>query len=167
MPRGTPIRILRLSEALAGRGHEVHVAAYHLGSGPVGNGVQVHRIRDIPSYRKLGPGPSYRKVLQVDPALGGLLRRMLRDHAFDVIHAHHYEGLLVGAAARIGRRVPLVFDAHSLVAAELPYFPLGLPFRAKAAFGQIMDNALPRLADHTVCVTDVIRDALVGRSGLD
>ena len=34
-PRGTPIRILRLSEALAARGHRVHVVAYDAGQGTV------------------------------------------------------------------------------------------------------------------------------------
>ena len=30
LPRGTPVRILRMAEALADRGHEVHVVTYHL-----------------------------------------------------------------------------------------------------------------------------------------
>ncbi len=167
LARGTPIRILRLAEALADRGHEVHVATYHLGSGPVAPGVQVHRIREIRSYQKVTPGPTYRKLLRVDPALGGLLRRLLRSRSFDVVHAHHYEGLLVGAAARVGTGVPLVYDAHTLLMSELPYFSLGLPAPAKALLGRWMDRHLPRLAEHTVCVTDTIRDKLVHDAGMD
>ena len=34
-PRGTPIRALRLAEALAARGHRVHVVTYHYGQGEV------------------------------------------------------------------------------------------------------------------------------------
>jgi len=30
-PRGTPIRIHRIAEAVARRGHAVHVVTYHLG----------------------------------------------------------------------------------------------------------------------------------------
>jgi len=167
LPRGTPIRILRLAEAVADRGHEVHVATYHLGAGPVASGVRVHRIGDVPSYRKLGPGPALGKLFRVDPALAALLRRLLRQGRFDVIHAHHFEGVLVAAAARVGLGVPLVFDAHTLLMSELPYYSLGLPAGAKATLGRWGDRVFPRLADHTVCVTDTIRDKLVAQGGLD
>jgi glycosyltransferase involved in cell wall biosynthesis len=167
VPRGTPIRILRLAEAVAERGHEVHVVTYHLGSGPVADAVRVHRIADIPGYRKLGPGPTLRKLVRVDPALAMLLRKLHQRERFDVIHAHHFEGLLVGVAARLGRRVPLVFDAHTLLMSELPYYPMGLPTAVKATLGRWGDQVLPRLADHTICVTDTIRDKLVGQIGLD
>jgi glycosyltransferase involved in cell wall biosynthesis len=161
------VRILRLAEAVADLGHEVHVATYHLGSGPVAPNIRVHRIGDVPSYRKLGPGPALGKLFRVDPALTALLRRLLRQERFDVIHAHHFEGVLVGAAARVGIKVPLVFDAHTLLASELPYYSLGLPTAAKATLGRWCDWAFPRLADHTVCVTEAIRDKLVGQGGLD
>ncbi len=166
IPRGTPIRILRLAEAVADRGHEVHVVTYHLGSGPVAPNVRVHRIADVPSYRKLSPGPTLRKLLRVDPALTALLRRLHGQERFDVIHAHHFEGLLVAAAGRVGRRVPIVFDAHTLLMSELPYYSFGLPAEAKAALGRWADRALPRLAEHTVCVTDTIRDKLVADAGM-
>jgi hypothetical protein len=35
---------------------------YHLGSGPVASAVRVHRIGNVPSYRKLSPGPTLRKL---------------------------------------------------------------------------------------------------------
>lgn len=152
---------------MADRGHDVHVATYHLGAGPVAPNVRVHRIGDVPSYRKLGPGPSVGKLVRVDPALTALLRRLLRQERFDVIHAHHFEGVLVGAAARAGLGVPLVFDAHTLLASELPYYSFGLPAGAKATLGRWGDWMFPRLADHTVCVTETIRGKLVERGGLD
>jgi len=166
LPRGTPVRILRMAEALADRGHEVHVVTYHLGGGPVSSKVEVHRIHDIPSYQKLSPGPTYFKLARVDPALARLLRRLLRQLRFDVIHAHHYEGLMVGAAARIGKPLKLVYDAHTLLMSELPYYPLGMPAGTKRMTGRWLDSLLPRLADHTVCVTDTIRDKLVNDAGI-
>jgi glycosyltransferase involved in cell wall biosynthesis len=167
VPRGTPIRILRLSEALAEAGHDVHVLTYHLGSGPVDPRLKVHRIEDIPSYRKLSPGPTVRKLVTVDRKLTRLAWRILRTHDFDVIHAHHYEGLLVARAARGRLKVPIVYDAHTLLASELPFYPLGLPEGMKHALGRWMDRIFPRLADHTVCVTDTIRDKFRATSHLD
>ena len=152
---------------MADRGHEVHVVTYHLGSGPVAPNVHVHRIGDIPSYKKLSPGPTLRKLLRVDTALTSLLRRLLRVARFDVIHAHHFEGLLVGAAARAGLKLPLVFDAHTLLMSELPYYSFGLPASAKATIGRWGDRFLPRLAEHTVCVTDTIRQKLIEVAGMD
>jgi len=167
LARGTPIRILRLAEALADRGHDVHVLTYHLGSGPVAPTLQIHRIKDVPTYQKLGPGPTYAKLLRVDPLLIGLTRRLLRQYSFDVIHAHHYEGLLVAAAARLGHKIPLVYDAHTLLMNELPSYSLGLPYGLKRAISIGLDRVLPSLADHTVCVTQVIRDRLVAHAGID
>jgi glycosyltransferase involved in cell wall biosynthesis len=151
---------------MADRGHEVHVATYHLGSGPVASNVRVHRIRDVPSYRKTSPGPTFRKLVRVDPALTGLVRGLQRSQRFDVIHAHHFEGLLVGAAARVGQRIPVVFDAHTLLMSELPYYRFGLPTGAKATLGRWGDRIFPRLAEHTVCVTEIIRDKLVEQAGI-
>ena len=166
LARGTPVRILRIAEALAARGHDVHVATYHLGSGPVEPGVRIHRIEDIPSYTRLAPGPTYRKVIVVDRALRQLLQKLLRESRFDVIHAHHYEGILVSAGSRPDRRVPLVYDAHTLLMSELPYYPLGLPASVKRGVGRLLDRWLPSLADHTVSVTDTIRDKLVRDAGI-
>ena len=167
LARGTPVRILRMAEALSERGHEVHVVTYHLGSGVVAPAVRVHRIRDLKFYSKLSPGPSYRKLLFVDPYLQALLRRLLRELQFDVIHAHHYEGVLVGALARRGLRLPMVYDAHTLLMTELPFYSLGLPAGVKRAAGVWMDRHIPGLADHTVCVTETIRDKLVRDAGMD
>jgi glycosyltransferase involved in cell wall biosynthesis len=166
LARGTPVRVLRLSEALADRGHDVHVYTYHLGSGPVGSGVAVHRIADVPSYRKLGPGPSIGKLLRLDPMLTRLARRAHREQPFDAIHAHHYEGLMVGAAMRFGRRIPLVYDAHTMLTSELPSYSLGLPMFAKRGLSHALDRLLPALADHTVCVSQKIRDTLVDELGM-
>lgn len=49
-PRGTRVRILRMAEALARRGHEVHVVTYHLGAGELSPMLHVHRIRDVPTW---------------------------------------------------------------------------------------------------------------------
>jgi glycosyltransferase involved in cell wall biosynthesis len=50
---------------------------------------------------------------------------------------------------------------------ELPYYALGLPTAAKATLGRWGDRALPRLSEHTICVTDTIRDKLVSQAGMD
>ena len=129
-PRGTPIRIHRIAEAVARRGHAVHVVTYHLGEDLADSPFVVHRIRDVPAYRRTDPGPTARKLFQLDPMLAGLLRRLDRELHFDLVHAHHYEGLLVASHALRG--IPVIYDAHTLLASELPTYPIGLPGAASA-----------------------------------
>ena len=170
-PRGTPIRVLRMAEELASRGHRVHVVTYHHGVGRVDPGVHVHRIRPVEGYHDLLPGPSLRKLGQLDPRLVGSLQRLLRSEPVDVIHAHHFEGLLVGRAARTLARVraPLVFDVHTLLTSELPTYDLGLPGWATRMVATSFDRWIPSLADHVASCTERIRTKLseIGAMPLD
>jgi glycosyltransferase involved in cell wall biosynthesis len=158
-PRGTPIRIHRMAEALAQRGHEVHVVTYHLGEELCSPPFVVHRIRDVPRYRHTAPGPTLRKLAQLDPMLVRLLRHLQGEMRFDVVHAHHYEGILV--ASRAHQSAPIIYDAHTLLAGELPHYRLGLPRRFTRAAGAYLDRRLPQGADRTIAVSESIRDTLV------
>jgi len=157
-PRGTPIRIHRLAEAVARRGHAVHVVTYHLGQDVAGAPFRVHRIRDVPYCRRTDPGPTLRKLLVLDPMLARLLRRLGMQIRFDLVHAHHYEGLLV--ASRAVRGAPIVYDAHTLLASELPTYRLGLPRGCVRAVAPWLDRSLPRRADRVIAVSETIRRAL-------
>lgn len=159
-PRGTPIRIHRIAEAMAHRGHEVHVATYHLGEEVNNPPFHVHRIRDVPAYRRTDPGPTVRKLFQLDPMLARLLRRLHDELRFDLVHAHHYEGLLIASHALRG--TPIVYDAHTLLSGELPAYRLGLPRQFVRAVAPHLDRYLPRSADRTIAVSEAIRDTLVG-----
>ena len=166
-PRGTPIRIHRIAEAVARRGHAVHVVTYHLGEDLADPPFVVHRIRDVPAYRRTDPGPTVRKLFQLDPMLAGLLRRLHHETPFDLVPAHHYEGLLVASHALRG--IPIVYDAHTLLASELPTYPLGLPRRFIRGLAPWLDRHLPRRADRIIAVSEAIRRELtaVGASAPD
>jgi glycosyltransferase involved in cell wall biosynthesis len=135
-----------MAEALARRGHEVHVVSYHLGDGPVMDGVTLHRIRDVPTYRRYDPGPTWQKLLVLDPLLALRTAGLLRSHPIDVIHAHHAEGLLVAVLARGRRKTPIVYDVHTILESELPFYTLGVGRRLLARVGRVLDQLLPRCA---------------------
>ena len=162
-PRGTPIRILRLAEAMAVRGHRVHVVAYHHGVGRVDPVVRLHRIPAVSGSDSLLPGPSLRKLTRLDPMLTRELAALLRRQQVDVIHAHHFEGLLVGYAARTlaGSSAPIIFDVHTLLTSELPTYGLGLPGWLKRLAGSHGDRWLPPLADEVASCTERIRNRLI------
>ena len=161
-PRGTPVRIHRLACAMARRGHEVRVFTYHLGQDSQDDDIVICRTPALPTYKKYSPGPSLQKLLIVDPLLTAKVLVGLRRTPVDVIHAHHYEGLLVAKLARLGRHTPLIYDAHTLLGSELPFFKLGLSKRMVAKLGTRLDRWLPRLSDHVVPVTQTIKDKLTG-----
>jgi glycosyltransferase involved in cell wall biosynthesis len=151
-----------MSEALAARGHTVHVVTYHLG-GPIDSQLVVHRISDVRAYTRTAAGPTWRKLLHLDLLLARLLTRVLGRHHCDVIYAHHYEGLLAGLWGRHRSRIPVVYDAHTLLEWEVTTYPLGLPRAVAAAIGRRLDRSLPARADRVVAVTGRIRDELTSR----
>jgi glycosyltransferase involved in cell wall biosynthesis len=159
--RGTPIRIFRLAEALSLRGNEVSVITYHLGNDVRDAPFRIYRIPEIIKYRKFAPGPSYQKLLLLDPLLAIKLFNFLKHHKVDLIHAHHYEGLFVSHFIRKWTRHPLVYDAHTLLESELPFYGLGLSKGMKIKIGKYLDMHFPKYADHIITPTERIKSKLI------
>lgn len=166
-PRGTPIRIHRMAEALLECGCQVHVATYPVGDPSIPVNYRINRVASPKTTLDTAPGPSFRKLACLDPLLVARVRKLLAMHPFDVIHAHHYEGLIAALLARSrNRRVPLVFDAHTLLHSELPQYGLGLPRRLVAGLGELLDRRLPRRADHVIAVSDHMREWFLLHGGV-
>ena len=91
--RGTPLRVERLAQALAARGHAVELMTYHLAEEDGTYAFPIRRIYDRVERGNLPPGPTFAKLLRYDPALARMVRRRLRAAPFDIVHAHHFEGL--------------------------------------------------------------------------
>jgi len=158
--RGTPVRTLRVSEALESRGHEVCVAAFPVSDQSIVTKLRIEVSKGVRSYRKTNPGPSPAKLFIMNPRLVTKVRELLETETFDVIYAHHYEGLLVASIARRRARAhtPIVFDSHTLLGSELCYyFPefLGGPV---TWLGKFLDRHLIRYADAIIGVSDEITD---------
>ncbi len=166
-PRGTPVRIFRMAEALTQRGHEVHVITYHLGNELNGALFKVHRIKDIITYQKHSPGPTYQKLIVVDPLLAVKLYKFLKQNEVDIIHAHNFEGLLVASLVKRFKKLPIIYDAHTILESELPYYNLGFSKKIVKRIGSYLDRRLPRMANYIITVTDIIRTKLIQNSGID
>lgn len=161
-PRGTPIRVHRMAEALSGHGHDVTVVTYPLGELSTPPAYRVQRIANGTAMAG-GPGPTMKKLLYLDPLLCREVARTLRRGSFDIVHAHHYEGLVAALTARAAAaRVPLVYDAHTLLASELPQYRLRIPQRLLGAVGVALDRGLPRRADHIIAVTERMQGWFTG-----
>lgn len=159
-PRGTPIRIQRLAEALVGEGVSVDVATYHLGQQNDALPFQVHRIPAVFYYQRVSPGPSLTKMLVLDPMLLRAVIRLARKGNYDIIHAHHIEGVVIALAARLlGLNLPIVYDAHTLVGSELPDYGVRVATGLKRLIGNFLDYRVALRADSVIAVTDAIKMA--------
>jgi len=159
-PQGTQAVVREGCEALARRGHDVHLLVYAHGDRPYEGPVTIHRVPDWPRERSLRSGPSLGKFA-LDARLAAEVRRLDRQLGPDAIHAHNYEALAASLAAR--PRAPIVYHAHTLFGPELPtFFTSGGAPRAMArAAGELADRLLPRRAALTVAVSPRLQEELV------
>jgi len=164
--RGTPLRIERLTEALIARGHHVELITYHVSDDAQPLDFPVHRIFNKRVYWRMPAGPNLRKLALYDPALAVKVWKVVGASQFDVIHAHHLEGLLVALPTRLRHGIPVVYDAHTMLSSELPSYGPGFMRRLVGTFGRWFDGLLPRKADHVASVTNDIRDRLTDRHRL-
>ncbi|GAA3972959.1 glycosyltransferase family 4 protein [Allohahella marinimesophila] len=164
--RGTPIRIHRLSEALAERGHEVEVAAYFLGDEAIPVSFPVNRTRPLKFYNKTSPGPSLTKLMLLNPMLFQLARSLCSSKPFDLIYAHHIEALLVAKWLRMaGIETPIIYDAHTRIGEELSVYGPAALNSLKRVVGNWLDASLPASADHIVTVSDELRELFLNKAG--
>ncbi len=150
--RGTPSRILRMSEALSRLGHEIHIVTYHYGIAIPTRDVYIHRIPSFP-YQQFEPGPSLTKLFLLDPLLAYKLYKTVRQFNIDLIHAHHFEGALAGLFVRIFTGKKVIYDAHTTLEGELHHYD----FIQLNQFKRVLDRKLPQLSDHVIAVSDTIR----------
>ena len=106
-----PIKILR---ALKPRGVDVVVA--HLRAGPPwGSTIERGEFEDTPVYT-VPPAPG---------SAGAGLKKIAREHPFELVHAQHYGGATRASFACRRYRWPMVYEIHSLLGDEVRARPPG------------------------------------------
>ena len=80
----------------------------------------------------------------LDLALAVKLYRVVRAQRIEVIHAHNYEGPLVGFLVRWLTGVPIVYHSHNALSDELGYyFRPGIRRAAACWVGGVLDRLIP------------------------
>lgn len=159
--QGSQTLIRQLATGLQRRGHQIHLVTYHHGEYEACFDFHVHRIPPVPGTRRLRAGPSAGKLL-LDAVLGRAALTVGRDVRPDLVHAHNYEGVLIGSpvARRLG--VPLVYHTHNVLHEELPtYFPEGMLRAATRRLGLFLDRRIPARADAVIALNDAVRAQLI------
>jgi glycosyltransferase involved in cell wall biosynthesis len=156
---GTPGSIRELMEAMARRGHDVHVVTYHFGEGTNPKGVTVHRIPDIGFSKRVIVGPTLERPF-LDFQMVFTLCRVIRSENIDLIHAHNYEGALVGFWARVITGKPLIYNAVNTMRDELPTYNFFRPKILGVLLAGLLDYAVPRMADRIIAISPEIAGML-------
>ena len=160
--QGTPAGIKEAAEAVAKKGHRVHIVTYHFGAGKAPQGVRIHRIPNLGFGRKMVVGPTWQKPL-LDLLLVLKLLRIVRREGVDLIHAHNYEGALIGYIARILTRRRLLYNAINTMSDELPTYHFIKPKILAAWLARGLDHWVPRLSDRVIAISDELARFLHGR----
>ena len=159
---GTPGAIREMSETLAAFGHDVHIVTYPFGEDlPVG-AATVWRAPYWRKSRSLYTGPYCEKLL-LDVLLLVRLCRVIRRQRISIIHAHNYEGLLIGYMAKLMTGRKLLYNAVSLMSDELPSYGFLKPAFLARGLARLLDWLAVKLPDHFIAITKELRDFFLSK----
>jgi glycosyltransferase involved in cell wall biosynthesis len=154
---GTPGSIREMCEALAALGHEIHVVTYHFGEARPPSGVAVHRAAGLGLRGRMVVGPTWQKPI-FDLLMVFTLARVVWRERIDVIHAHNYEGALVGFVGRLLTGRPLVYGAVNTMIDELGSYGAIRPRWLADGLARMLDWLVPRLPGAIIALsTDLER----------
>jgi 1,2-diacylglycerol 3-alpha-glucosyltransferase len=150
---GSSASIRELGKILGDRGYNVHVVTYHIGDSdlPVGK-ARVWRTRYWRKQDRAYTGPAWQKFI-LDLLMVFELIKVIRREKIDVIHAHNYEGVLIGMIAKLFTRRPLVYQAVNLMADELPSYNFIKPAFIARTLASVLDWLVPRLPDFVIVIS--------------
>jgi 1,2-diacylglycerol 3-alpha-glucosyltransferase len=146
---GTPGSIREMAEAVADRGHEVHIVTYHFGEDIPVCGPFLHRITPLTRESTIVVGPSRRRPLY-DLQMIFKALEVIHQYRPHLIHAHGYEAALVAWVCRLLTGLPVVYSGHNTMGDELPTYNFIRPRWAAVALARMLDAVVPRLADRCV-----------------
>ena len=101
------------------------------------------------------------KLTLIDFLLTIKLLKIISKHRFDLIYAHHFEGFICALPVRLFRKLPIVFDIHTLLETELPHYGLLIGNKVLRWIGRVFDTNLPGKADHIVGISDEIVNKMI------
>ena len=145
-PRGTPFSVLHRLKALSTLGYRVDLLTYHLGQDVEIDGVEIHRIRNVPFVKKIAIGPSKTKVL-LDVLIFARARKMLSSGKYQLIHSHEEAGFFATHLARRFGTLHL-YDMHSSLPQQLTNF--------KFSRSRVLIGLFEKLEAHTIEHADAV-----------
>lgn len=158
---GSAASIREMSDTLTDMGHDVHIVTYPTGQDEIRvRRAKVHRASTFRPERNAKVGPSSEKFV-FDFQLLRLLCKVIRQERVDVIHAHNYEGALIGIMAKWLTGRPLLYNAVNLMTDELAGYRFIRPAFLANGIARGLDWFTPIFPDHITAVSPELRDWFV------
>ncbi|PYK11930.1 MAG: glycosyltransferase family 1 protein [Verrucomicrobia bacterium] len=158
---GSAASIREMSDTLSEMGHTVHIVTYRTGQEDIAiRHAKIHRTGPFQPEINAKVGPSPEKFRE-DWALLRLLRRVIQNERIDIIHAHNYEGALIGVAAKWITRRPLLYNAVNLMSDELAGYHFIRPAWLARAIARGLDWFVPIFPDHITAVSPELKQWFV------
>lgn len=155
---GSAASIREMSDTLSDMGHDVHIVTYPMGQDDIRvRRAKVHRTDRFRPETNARVGPSGDKLF-LDAKLLRLLCRVIRREQIDIIHAHNYEGALVGIMAKWLTRRPLLYNAVNLMSDELVSYRFIRPAWLARGMARALDRFTPMFPDHVTAVSPQLKD---------
>src|SRR5256886_8708456 len=140
---GSAASIREMSDTLSQMGHSVHIVTYPTGQEDIiVRHAKVHRAAPFRPEMNAKVGPSPEKFL-LDFKMLQLLCRVIHRERIDIIHAHNYEGALIGVIAKWITGCPLLYNAVNLMADELAGYRFIRPARLAHGVAPAPDSVSP------------------------
>jgi glycosyltransferase involved in cell wall biosynthesis len=150
-----------MSDTLTDLGHDVHIVTYPVGQEAIRvRRAKVHRTGPFRPETNARVGPSADKFV-LDFQLLRLLCRVIRQERIDIIHAHNYEGALVGIMAKWLTGRPLLYNAVNLMSDELAGYRFFRPAWLADGMARGLDWFVPIFPNHITAVSPELRDWFV------
>ena len=154
---GSAASIREMSDTLSDMGHNVHIVTYPTGQEEIRvRRAKIHRTAAFRPEQNAKVGPSLKKFV-LDFQLLRLLCQVIRRERIDIIHAHNYEGALVGIMAKWLTRRPLLYNAVNLMADELAGYRFIRPAWLAHGLARGLDWFTPIFPDHITAVSPELR----------
>ena len=153
---GSPAAIRELSETLSEMGHHIHVVTYPDGQDLSVGRAQIHRVGRARDASGLRVGPSWQKPW-LDLLVLIRLCKIVRREKVDIIHAHNYEGGLIGVLAKFLTGRPLIYNSVNLMSDELHTYKV-MPRFLSNVVARVLDWFVPIFPDHIIAVTRELYD---------
>jgi 1,2-diacylglycerol 3-alpha-glucosyltransferase len=154
---GSAASIREMSDTLSDMGHNVHIVTYPTGQEEIRvRRAKVHRTAAFRPEQNAKVGPSPEKFV-LDFQLLRLLCQVIRRERIDIIHAHNYEGALVGIMAKWLTRRPLLYNAVNLMADELAGYRFIRPAWLAHGLARSLDWFTPIFPNHITAVSPELR----------
>jgi len=152
-----------MSDTLTDMGHQVHIVTYPTGQEDIRvRRARVHRTAPFRPERNARVGPSSEKFGH-DFQLLRLLCRVIREERIDLIHAHNYEGALIGLMAKWLTGRPLLYNAVNLMSDELAGYRFIRPAWLAHGLAHGLDWFVPIFPNHITAVSPELREWFIAR----